>query len=305
MFTIAHLSDVHLALRTTPSFGELANKRLTGFVNLKGNRSSHHQDWALAALIDDLKRAAPDHIALTGDMINLALGDEFVHAHDWLKDFGKADWISLVPGNHDTYVRRKPHEGIDLWQDYMRGDTDAGKSLNFPYLRRRRDIAVVGLSSAITTMPFMATGELGRRQLIDAENLLASLGSQNLCRIVLIHHPPLEGLCSRHKRLLDAEAFAQMIARNGAELILHGHNHTDTLVYTPGPKNPVPVVGVPSGSSLGHGEMPAAQYNLIDISKSNGGWKLNMKSRRLNLGKREFADLPLRCLSPHQNDADT
>ncbi|MBZ0217535.1 MAG: metallophosphoesterase [Fimbriimonadaceae bacterium] len=303
MFTLAHLSDVHLALRVTPSIADLVNKRVTGFVNLRGNRSDHHQDWVINALVADLKAAKPDHVALTGDLINLALADEFINASEWLAAFGAPDWISLVPGNHDTYVRRQPGEGIDLWQAYMRGDDDQTNDLTFPYLRRRGDVAVIGLSSAITTRPFMATGKLGQRQLDEAYDLLKSAGAQGLCRVVLIHHPPLVGLSPRHKRLTDAAKFAGMIGKSGAELILHGHNHTDTVVYTPGDRHPVPVVGVPSASSLGYKSKPAAQYNLFKFSRSGAGWKLEMMARRLDPRSRIFFDVEKRILLPPQKNA--
>lgn len=300
MFTLAHLSDVHLALRIKPSVADLATKRVTGFANLKRSRSTRHQDWVIDALVADLKANQPDHVALTGDLINLALADEFIHAGEWLSLFGTPDWISLVPGNHDTYVRRAPHAGIDTWQTYMRGDEDQAGALIFPYVRRRKDVALIGLSSAISTQPFMATGKLGHAQLEATGSLLSSLGEEGVCRVVLIHHPPLKGLSARHKRLKDAHKFTRMMEQAGAELVLHGHTHKDTLVYTPGPDHPVPIVGVPSASSLGHKNRPAAQYNLVRIERINSEWVLNMTSRRLNPVTRVFEPLEDRVLLPAQ-----
>ena len=47
------------------------------------------------------------------------------------------------------------------WGDYMRGD-DGG---TFPFVRRRGPLALIGLSSAVPTPPFLATGRLGDAQL--------------------------------------------------------------------------------------------------------------------------------------------
>ena len=52
---------------------------------------------------------------------------------------------------------------------------------------------------------------LGEAQIAKAEKLLADLGREGLCRVVLIHHPPLTTE-SRFKRLTDAAAFQAMVA---------------------------------------------------------------------------------------------
>ena len=48
--------------------------------------------------------AEPDHIAVTGDLVNLALDDEVEAARGWLETVGPPDLVSVVPGNHDAYV---------------------------------------------------------------------------------------------------------------------------------------------------------------------------------------------------------
>ena len=63
-----------------------------------------HDPTVVAALAEDINAHAPDHVALTGDLVNIALPGEFHNAAAWLKGFGNADWVTLVPGNHDAYV---------------------------------------------------------------------------------------------------------------------------------------------------------------------------------------------------------
>ena len=58
MFTLAHLSDLHLALRPRPI--ELAGKRGLGFINWHRKRKYIHRVEVLDAIIRDLKaRARP------------------------------------------------------------------------------------------------------------------------------------------------------------------------------------------------------------------------------------------------------
>ena len=63
----------------------------------------------------------------------------------------------------------------------------------FPFVRRFGDVALIALSSAIPTMPFMAAGRLGSAQRALLSVALEELGRQGLFRVVLIHHPPLAG----------------------------------------------------------------------------------------------------------------
>ena len=48
----------------------------------------------------------------------------------------------------------------------MRGDREAAENspVEFPYLRVRGDVALIGVSSARATAPFMATGDIRDRQ---------------------------------------------------------------------------------------------------------------------------------------------
>ena len=60
----------------------------------------------LAKIVADMKAQAPDHIAVTGDIANIALPAEFTRGRDWLESLGDATDVTFVPGNHDVYVRQ-------------------------------------------------------------------------------------------------------------------------------------------------------------------------------------------------------
>ena len=303
MFTLAHLSDVHLSLPRNPRLTELRSKRLIGYLNILRRRGASHRDWALEALVSALKADRPDHVALTGDLVNLAIKDEFVRARAWLESHFTPDRLSLVPGNHDAYVAVPEPSGIAHWRAYMRADDgqrDDDSPAGWPYLRRRDGIALIGVSTAMVSAPFLGIGRVGPAQLVRLAELLAELGREGCCRVVLIHHPPHPVPTHWHKRLLDAAALTEILAGAGAELVLHGHNHTDTLYFTPGPTRPIPIVGVPSASAMGMPPKPSAQYHLFRVEAAGTGWSIEMSARRLAPDTRLVATAYTRRLRPEE-----
>ncbi|HET6194564.1 MAG TPA: metallophosphoesterase [Acetobacteraceae bacterium] len=282
MFRLAHLSDPHLPM---PQAGplQLLNKRATGYVNWWRNRVHLHVPEALAGIVADIKAQKPDHIALTGDLVNVALPQEFRRAAAWLAAFDTPKRITVIPGNHDVYVSVPWSQSLGLWGAYMAGDGQpaaAGFDV-FPTVRRRDGIALIGLSTGVPKPPLLATGDLGTTQIARAERLLAETGAEGLCRIVLIHHPPLTDQ-SRWKHLTDAAAFQAMIRRVGCEAVLHGHNHRSEFARIAGPRGPIPVLGVSSASAARESKYGRARYHLIHIEREGAGWRLDVQVRALN-----------------------
>lgn len=281
MFVLAHLSDPHLAPLPRPRAAELANKRVLGFLNWHRRRQAEHRRDVLDALVADLKHSRPDHVAVTGDLVNISLDAEFAPAAAWLESLGSAEDVTVVPGNHDAYVRAAAAHSARHWGAFMRNDAPQapGAETSYPFVRRRGPLALIGLSSAIPTLPFMATGELGAAQLQRLAEILRDLEREGLFRVVLIHHPPVGAPGKRHKRLLDAQAFRRVLAEHGAELVLHGHEHVPSLVWLNGPRARIPVFGVPSASSPpGHGKAPAT-FNLYRIEGAPGEWRCEAIAR--------------------------
>ncbi|MBN9089849.1 MAG: metallophosphoesterase [Reyranella sp.] len=282
MFTLAHLSDPHLPMPQA-RMGQLLNKRATGYVNWWRHRVHLHVPEALAGIVADIEAQQPDHIALTGDLVNIALPQEYRRAADWLTAFGPPDRITIIPGNHDVYVSTPWAESLGLWGAYMASDGQqpaAGFDV-FPTIRRRDGIALIGLSTGVPKPPLLATGDLGAGQIARAEKLLAETGAEGLCRIVLIHHPPLTDQ-SRWKHLTDASAFQAMIRRVGCEAVLHGHNHRSEIAHIAGPNGAVPVLGVSSASAARKSKYGRARWHLLHIERDGEGWRLQVRIRALN-----------------------
>jgi 3',5'-cyclic AMP phosphodiesterase CpdA len=277
MVVLAHLSDPHLGPLQIARFSELISKRAIGFLNWHRRRRSIHRAEVLAALVADLQAQKPDHVAVTGDLVNLSLEAEFAPARLWLDALGAPDHVTVIPGNHDAYVRATAEHSYRHWDEYMRGDMPGQP--RFPFLRRRGKLALIALSSGVPTGYFMASGKLGRAQLAAAAEMLDAAARENLFRVVLVHHPPRSKPANYFKRLIDGPAFRRMIARHGAELILHGHDHVHSVQWVRAPRGAVPAVGVPSASATtDHDEDPAA-YNLYTISGEPGAWRCEAVSR--------------------------
>lgn len=278
-FTLAHLSDPHLAPLPKPHLAELAGKRVLGYVNWTRNRHKYQRRDVLDALVADIKAQAPDHIAVTGDLVNLALEAEFAPARAWLDDVGPPDRVTTIPGNHDAYVRATFHRFGETFAPYLAGDDGR---IGFPSVRRRGPLALISLSTAVPTLPLMATGTLGREQLAALAEVLERLAAQDLFRVLLVHHP-LKSV-ARHKRMTDSAALLALLKRHGVELILHGHDHIHSTMWFEGPNGNIPALGVPSASALAHGHYPAAAYNLFTIDKDNAGWRCEQTVRGLGAG---------------------
>jgi hypothetical protein len=140
----------------------------------------------------------------------------------------------------------------------------------------------LGLSSAVPTAPFVASGKLGRAQLKHAESLLAELALEDVLRVVLIHHPPHVGGAPAGRNLVDASRFEGMIARVGADLVIHGHNHVGSIAHIEGPNGPVPVVGAPSASARGGALIHRAGYHLYTVSGRPGAFAIEGELRGLD-----------------------
>ena len=287
-FTLAHLSDPHLPPLPRPRLSDLAGKRALGYLNWTRNRHKFHRRDVLDALVSDMQAQTPDHIAVTGDLVNLALEAEFAPARTWLESVGAPDRVTVIPGNHDAYVRATQHRFAETWRSYLSGDEAPDGREAFPAVRRRGPLALISVSSAVPTPPLMATGTLGRSQMDALERILAELSSQQTFRVLLIHHPLRSD--SRVKRLTDARELLALLKRHGVELVLHGHDHVHSTIWLEGPNGAIPAVGVPSASAVAHGRYPDAAYNLFSIARDGAAWRCEQTVRSIDdaLGVREL-----------------
>ncbi|KAB2910982.1 MAG: metallophosphoesterase [Hyphomicrobiaceae bacterium] len=282
--TVAHLTDVHLGpiAGFGPRYWNL--KRLAGYINWRRHRRGAYQKSVLDRIVADMQAQAPAHVVVTGDLANIGLPQEHINALGWLRSIGDPDNVTVVPGNHDIYSRVGADPGTHRWAQYMsscaEGAAYCGGGADFPFVRLQGRVALIGVNSAVPTPPLIAWGRVGRDQLSRLAGILDRLGSEGIFRFVLIHHPPLPGQADTARGLRDARALEAVLARHGAELVSHGHNHEDTLVWCRTAGASVPVVGAASGSLGRHYKSePLARYNLYRID--GPPWRIELVGRGL------------------------
>jgi 3',5'-cyclic AMP phosphodiesterase CpdA len=278
----------------------LAGKRATGFLSWRLKRSKIHRLEVLEVLAKDLAAQQPDHIAVTGDLVNIALPAEFNQAQAFLERIGTPDRVTVVPGNHDAYVRVPWAKAVGLWDDYMTGrHADGGDRpprdvRDFPFVRRLGGVALIGVSTALPTRPFSAAGELGADQLQRLDTMLEQLGEAGAFRVILIHHPPFGGGAYKRKSLRDSGPLAEIIEKRGCELMLHGHTHMSQLGRMKGPSTSVPVIGVPSASAMASDHRDPSRYHIYRLSRGergDGAWTLTVSMRELKPDHSGFAPI--------------
>lgn len=243
-------------------------------------KRTRHSRAVLEAIEADILANAVDHVAITGDLTNFSTAAEFAAARTWLDSLGDASRVTVCPGNHDALVGDDAKLDFAPWRAWL-GDATRTE---FPFVRRQGPIALVNLSSAHPTKIHLAQGVLGAGQIARAERLLHDLRAQGLYRIVLLHHPPLEGAVSRRKALTDGEDLRAALKRVGADLILHGHAHEALLGGIPGPEFGIPVMGVPSASTpFGLRHDQAARWNDIEIWPYGNGFHTRITAREITI----------------------
>lgn len=265
---LAHLSDVHLPPVPRPPLRALLSKRFFGYLSWCRKRRLLHRIEPLAAIERHLRDEPVDHTVISGDLVNISLAAEFAAARHWLEQVGTPEQISVIPGNHDAYTGRAYFRGWQLWGDYMRSD-DEESDFQFPTLRRRGNMALIGVSSAIPTAIGLAQGQIGDAQLQRLEGILARERQGQDIRVVQLHHPPM--FSKRRRGLRDQAAFIQLIAKHGAELIITGHEHHFQLGALPSPEYYVPVVSGPSASLMGFDGPKTGGYLRYRLPEYRGG----------------------------------
>ncbi len=291
-FTIAHITDPHLAPAPLPGFADFRLKRFMGYVNWKRGREGLNDMGVLARLVEDLRAQAPDHVAMTGDLVNIGMPSEFRLAALWMKTLGDPHDVSFVPGNHDAYVRASMPMLKATFEPWTTGDSGVS---GFPFLRVRGAVAIIGLTSAVPTGPLMATGRLGRKQLAALAALLDETSARGLARVILIHHPPLSRGEPPFRGLTDAAAFERIIGEHGAEAILHGHTHKQLIRSLPSRATRtlggrVPVLGAPSAAAAAHDPRTRAAYHLVRLELEGGLWRVSARVRGLALGGEQIGE---------------
>lgn len=281
--TIAHLSDLHLPFTPALSPSQRLSKRQLSAWSWRKRRTVQRPE-ILDALVADVRRYAIDHFVITGDLVNFSLPEEFERAAVWLEALAPPERISIVPGNHDALVPLEDSRGLGRWHRWIRAEPD------WPYVHRRGHCAFVGLRSAWPTAPLLASGELGLPQLGKLERVLVEEAAAGRTRIVLLHHPVADGAVSARKALTDRARLRAVLAKTGAELILHGHARDARLDSVRGPRDPIPCLCVPSSSALPNPHDEGARWHLVRLPAREEPALAEVRVRQWSIADSGFVD---------------
>lgn len=273
---IGHVSDLHILELDRPRPWQFLNKRVVGGTNLLLNRSKSHSTEVVKQAFEHLDQLEVDHIAISGDLTNLALDSEFKAAARLLDTIPNAtNRISLVPGNHDyyTYGAARARSFETYFAPYLHSDMpDYQLPTGYPFCKLiGDDVALIGLNSGLASFIFFATGKVDPAELLAAEALLDDPIVRNRFTIVMIHHPVLPVNFHRieyNRRLLNAPDVLKTIRKRGVNLVIHGHTHHHATLDLPHLNGPGTTYFCEAGcSSIGSHPDPdrAAKFNIYHI----------------------------------------
>src|SRR5690554_50994 len=239
---LGHLSDLHVLKIEHPRPWHYLNKRIVGGTNLLMKRSKRHSSSVVVRALDRLQNDCKvDHIAITGDLSNLALDSEFYESARILASIpDAARRVSVIPGNHDYYTPQaaKNQRFEQYFAPYIRSDLPGyrGESA-YPYCHLRGDdVAIIGMNSAIPTPWFFATGRVEAEQLKRLGAMLDDPQVRHRFKVVMIHHHLLPYEHSRvefTRRLINASEVLETLRRHDVDLAIHGHNHHFSTIEIP------------------------------------------------------------------------
>jgi len=189
---VAHLSDLH--------FGEADPARV-------------------AEMAADVRAAAPDAVAISGDLTRRAQPEEFEAAFTFLAGLDAP--LLVVPGNHDI-----PHSA--LWERFMAPKrrwqrarlTAPAERLDLPGLR------LIGLDT-VSRAQWHADWSAGAVPQHRLERLEADLAQGRGTRTVVVcHHPLVHAAWARKRRSpRGATATIALLRQEGVAAVLCGHLH--------------------------------------------------------------------------------
>ncbi len=250
----------------------------------------------LSRLVTDLRAHKPDHVAMTGDIVNLALEREYQAALRWLHSLGDVSDVSFVPGNHDAYVAGAMPSLARSFLPWTTDDANASGAFTFPYMRLRGQVALIGVNSGLPTQLFMATGRVGADQIAQLRRLLSDGYKQGLVRVVMVHHAPILGI-ARMRRMVDAPEVQRALAEEGAELVLHGHHHKRMVHFIDSARTRtaggrIPVIGAPSASTALSDDKHRAAYHLVSLALQSGQVAIKIEARGPDAKSGAIIELP-------------
>lgn len=268
------MSDLHVLDIKDVRPWHFVNKRVVGGTSLIVKRRKLHQPRLIDQAVAQMNELGIDHLAITGDLTNLALPSEFAAARKLIDELAGPQRASVIPGNHDYYTADAEREFRfeNTFRDYLTSDLPAYQQpTGYPFCHVRDDVAIIGLNTGIATPPFFATGYVRERELRATAALLADPIVRRRFSVVMLHHPlqryPHERL-PHLRRLMNAAEVMRVLREGRVDLAIHGHNHRHSTVEIPHLVGDgvmrICEAGSTSTSAYSH-EEKGGKFNVYDI----------------------------------------
>lgn len=273
---IAHISDLHICSTSKKS-------------NIRATKS------LLAAALKE----NPDHIVITGDIVDLANEKDFKIARKIFKEFNLLDsnYLTLTIGNHDIFggisvpedipafpqkckqvdFKKKTIEFVERFYELFDNAIFGRDNNPFPFAKIFKDICLIGFNSvdnySLIKNLFASNGKIGNKQIEAFKKLLELPIVKNKQKIALTHHHFSSDICfatssnltlwqkiERYTlKLRGKKKILKEFEKAGIDLVLHGHVHNSSDYYKKG------IRFSNAGGSLGNKLDATLKINWIEI----------------------------------------
>lgn len=275
---IAHLTDFHFNTMKNVKIKSMLSKRLYGYIFWNCSKGKRFDFSLLNTISLDIKNEKLDYITVTGDISHVSLPSQFIEAKDYIYSLIDSEKISVIPGNHDYYTLSGKKYYGKIFKDFS----------NLPYVKTFNNIAIFGIDSSIVTPPFFSYGYVKKNQFKKLSKLLESVDKKYF-KILLIHHPPVQGITSFKKCLLNSKKMTNnLLCKGDFNLVLHGHTHNFNIKYFDLPNSKIPIVSAAPLFYKVKKLQQAGGYNIYEISHNNERWSVTLRRKIYDYEKNCF-----------------
>ncbi len=264
---LGHISDLHLSDRQRYPRNGYAPKDC-----------DRHSLRLAQRIVEELDRAAVDHVVVTGDLTLSAEASEFEKAAKLFRRWADAGRLTVVPGNHDVWTA----ESVKTSR-FLRMVGPDGKGMRrpepcYPFAAvPSPEVAIVALDSArYGEDPLTTPGRLGTAQLQACLGLIREHVKEGRAVLLALHHHlmlPRERIASdaavARMPLADADKVVRMVADARVAGVLHGHRHCAFRVDVPGAAGLTPVLC--AGSATRVSDVPVRRARAFVYEVDRGG----------------------------------
>lgn len=232
---LAHFSDLHVT-HFPPSEG-LELKRLAAVASYSLMGRGRHfagSDQRIARLLEDVDAQGVDHALCTGDVTGVTGERELARCAELFGPrLAQPERYTLIPGNHDRYVRSAVRA-----QSFERHFGALSAPGAFPLVKPLAGkVTLICLDSARPTSVIDSSGLVGEAQRRRLEAIVTDTSLRDRFVVVALHYGLLRRNGQRDRRrhgLRDDLELTALLDRGEAfvDLVVHGHMHTAYPVRT-------------------------------------------------------------------------